>query len=325
MADRTVRAGSFVEAQLMVPFPVQSPPGKVEEISVRPESGEGWATVRSVHRVPDAVLRVKQLAFDWLEHFGWPVNLWHSGLGEHRWDTYGPTTHLEVGPPSAFHGRDYEGKEAGSLVSRTVHLEFRVIEGQLGPQGMADIFRETHDAASAVASVLAGRPLCLWNWVLTSGGIPMWHKRPSLSRFRWYGTYELGQEAWGEPLKLPDIAGWRFDSWGVARLPSGARTCCILLRSDSGHSVLSATYQEGIPSEISEGLSTPLAPLFRSTETRSGGFPVGRFFSSTLRVSVMRVELPSGNLDVIIPPGIAEERTDEHILSAWVGVFSKSG
>ena len=316
-----VAVSDFAEAQSLVPFPVSVPPGRVREILVRPERGDVWSTVWSTHVTGDVTFRVKQFAFDWLEYIGWPVNLWHTGLGEHRWDTYGRTTRLDVGPRSAFHGRDYERREAGSLVTHTVHSEFRITSGQLGPEAMAATFRETREALPEVASAVARRPLCLWNWSLRSGGFPLYRKPPTLSRFRWYSTRDLGLEAWGEPLSIPDIPGWTFDSWGVAGFPDESRTCCILLRSSDGHSVMNVTFFEGEPSGIVTAFNAPLAPLFRSAEQEVDGFPASSFVSPTLETSISRATLPTGVVEVRIPPGFAEAQSDERILTTLIRVF----
>ena len=320
-ASEVVAVSDFAEAQSLVPFPVSVPPGRAHEILVRPERGDVWSTVWSTHVTGSATIRVKQFAFDWLEHIGWPVNLWHTGLGEHRWDTYGPTTRLDVGPRSAFHGRDYERNEAGSLVIHTVHSEFRVTSGQLGPEAMAATFKETREALPKVASTLARRPLCLWNWSLRSGGFPLYRRPPTLSRYRWYSTHDLGSEAWGKPLSIPDIPGWAFDSWGVANLPGGNRSSCILLRSSDSHSVMKVTFSEGEPSGGTNAFSPPLSPLFQTTEQRVEGIPVSSFTSPILETSVSRASLPTGVLEVTIPPGFAESRSDEEILTALIRVF----
>ena len=84
---------------------------------------------------------------------------------------------------------------------------------------------------------------------------------------------------------------------------------------------MKVTFSEGEPSGGTNAFSPPLSPLFQTTEQRVEGIPVSSFTSPILETSVSRASLPTGVLEVTNPPGFAESRSDEEILTALIRVF----
>lgn len=313
MANRTVRTGSFVDAQLMVPFPVHSVPGKVEEISVRPESGESWATVRSVHRLPGVTIRAKQYTLDWFGFFGTPNKLLFTHSNRHRWGLYGPTTPLRLGHRPAFHGTDFSGQEAAALASLMTNIEVRVLKGQLGPKTMARLLRKILPIHPRQARLLAKRPLCLWSWSLRAGRTPNSRLRSVETHLRWYGNPEQGLTRWQDKARIPKLPGWNFDSVGVYRAPFASPSIFhVLYRSSDLHTTLEAGLEAGGP-RAEELVRRPYPPLFEEGAVEVPGARARSFRSETLRSSWVIVSRDRRRLTVVIPPTHSDREGDMRV------------
>jgi hypothetical protein len=302
---------SFDEAQAIVPFPVHRPPGELETIAVRRNGPASWPSVRSVHRWGDARFRVKQFAYDLLAYFGWPQNLWFREGEEaaERWDTYGRTTHLDVGPPSAFRGKDWEGAEAASLYSLGTHVEVRTLEGTLGPELTRDLLLETAGSVPPAARLLAARPLSEWNWTLRSGDSPRYRRPPVPHGIVW--------EAARGPTHPPSLEGWALSDVGFGRAPHHAGDHYLLYRSSDRHSVLSVARLAGAVGARTGDLLRPRAPLFETVGGAGKGDAVEHLRSSAFGVEVLHSTFPGGAVQAVVPTGTAVASQDFERLVEW--------
>lgn len=229
-----VRVSSMREAQALVPFPLYQPPGTIESISVRPETGDRWASVHSTVLFQDSRLRVKQVFVDPWGWYGRPANL--VGEARRRCREYrGPrpfTANTFLGTRVGFYGCDYGGMEAGFIALPT-RVEVRVLGRRLGAEAMARFYEDLRPADERASGYYMARPLPLWDWHMRIGS----PGDALLSRFKWY----LDPEAVGSDLGVKaDIPRW---------LP-GLRLDSVGLRLDDRRASLAAIYRAGGPDEV---------------------------------------------------------------------------
>ena len=297
-----VRVASYLAAQRLVPFPVFRPPGRATAIQVRPEGRDSWATVRGVHNFGAAKVSVKQFVWDLSADMGLPKNLYHNpqpGLLE----PYGRITRLALRGGVGFHGTDYEGREAGSLVRLLVHIEIRVLEGSLGPAGMRAVLSRTQPMDPHQAIRLAERPFPLWSWSMRTGK-PPWPKVPSpVARLKWYTDLEDGLQAWGRSPDVPVPNGHRFEALGVLRDPRHRHhECYLLYRSLNLDRLLEARFVKW-GSRLAEAYSVARAgPLYAADSVRLRGARGVHIRSGVLSSAQVLLNLPSGQLWVAFAP-----------------------
>jgi hypothetical protein len=292
-----VRVASLEAAQRLVRFPVFQTGDEPTEISVRPESGTKWSTVRSLQRDGSTIYSLKQYAMDYFGHFGAPNKLYTTKPD--RWALYGPTVKLRAKDGSAFHGREWDGIEGASLVTHGIHAELRVVHGRLGAKRSQRILNSLVAVSDFEVHKYDSTPLCRWNWTL--GHL---NRRPARKnwvgqRIKWILEPFGLQETIRGVLPFHSLTGWEFDCAGVSRTPVRPLVR-FFLRSKDRSTALEGTYSEGAHSKIPSA-GGPMPPMFEELDALPP--QVWGMRSPMLRWARYRVSGPKGQLAVAIPPG----------------------
>jgi hypothetical protein len=302
-----VSVESIPSAQELVPFPVFVPGDPALTITTRPATRSRWASLRTTHQVESVRFSMKQYAMDYFGHFSAPNKL-YTTKPDH-WTTYAPITELGVGDGSAFHGREWDGVEGGSLVRLATHIEVRVQKGYLGPRKIERILGELSPLDRRDAVARASRPLSLWNWSVSGRRIPGSSQTAETSGLGWIpgeSTYVRGST--GAPARTT-VQGWSLDS--VAFRPQDTRsTVRTLWRSTDLNSVLEVTFIRD--THHAQSQLAPLPPLFDCPLTITDRIRGIR--SSVLRWAHYEVCHSTGTFRVVIPPGRSELTRDRHLL-----------
>lgn len=302
-STRLVSVRSFSDAQPLVPFPVHEVALAVERIEVCPASTERWATVRSEHTLRGARFAVKQYAMDWFGHFSAPNKLYSTKTG--HWALYGPTTQLPVDRGTAFHGFDWQGREAASLATLGMHVEVRALEGALGPEGAEEALRGIRPLDPERAKELAPRPLAAGNWSLQPG-----HSVPGSSAaspaIRWTAIVDEAAREWGARVAPPALPGWSIDSLGVTGTHR-AGNLRLLYRSADLHAVLEVVHAVGPTAHHWTG-QRPSPPLFEAAVCGVPG--VLAMTAAPLDWSIYTTRAGDRSLKVVVPPGRSTSEGD---------------
>lgn len=296
----------------MVPFPVSSPQDPFARISVRVGSATLWPTVRSTHELGNASYSLKQYAMDWFGHFGAPNKLYRTR--PNRWEAYGPMTRLDVGSRSAFHGRDWSGAEAASLVTLGTHIELRVLNGHLGPMKTAAILRGISPVSAFDALALARRPLVDWNWSLQSGWLPNATQSRKLGHLR-RGIHGKDSRRTARALEgFPVLRGWSLDCAG-SNVPgrNAQRIRIALYRSLDLNTTLEIDIAQGKEPGTERRRQIPPGPMF---SLRRAGIEGAQYFrSAPLKWAKILLNIGATTVEVTVPPGrssLLEDRRTAH-------------
>lgn len=186
-------------------FAVLRPAGlDVQRMTVRLEDGDVWGTVRFLTRQGGVLLRVKEFVYDWGFSHGNPINLSTGAWEAYRTPVSFPVQHDFVG----FHGVDYSGKEAGSVVMHDTHVEVEVVEGELGVEGIRAFMATLSPVDPEVAEWIEAKPFALKSYHARRKR-PPWPAMPTLARMDWYVDAEPVERRIGSALPLA------FDSVGL--------------------------------------------------------------------------------------------------------------
>jgi hypothetical protein len=317
--DTLQRMVSLQEAQSLVPFPLFQLPGPTQNVTVRLGSRSVWPSVRTTHRRAGVTYTVKQYAMDWFGHFGAPNKMYCTRPDD--WEPYGATTDLGLDPKSAFHGRDWTGSEAASLVTLGVHIELRVTAGALGQEGARQFFREVRPLNPIASRELSRRPLTDWNWTLQAESVPNSIQGERFSLLRW-APYQAGDRAEERSVEAPKLQGWKPDSIGIPADPAGTRATTILLyRSEDLETTLELTLSR--PSDSVAPGAIPQPPMFASPSSELDRIRIYR--SPAFRWAKAFVGLGSTSAELTIPPGRSTPQGNERMVQSIVHHFTRRG
>lgn len=203
------------------------------EIVVRVESRQRWATVRSMHAVDGAEIRIKQFVYDWSDVSGIPTNVAH-GWG----NFYVPPVVFAVAGRPAFLGKDYKEHAAGFVSYWMVQVEASNFSSQ-ETSPIRQVLESVRPAIGKDARALASRPLPLWSWIMRSGGRAWPNLSPTFARMRWFVDIEEAKTVPNLVKRVPTLDGYHFDSVGVTQSTTEeVPSTCWLFRTDDDHATL---------------------------------------------------------------------------------------
>ncbi len=303
----------LLAAQRLVPFPLFVPRHRPLAVTVRRTSRRRWPTVRTTHRYGTVLYAMKQYAMDYFGHFSAPNKLY--ATTPQAWVPYAPITPLEVRHGSAFHGREWDRIEGGSLVSLGMHVEVRVHKGALGPRGMRAVLDGLSRWDRRDALARAGRPLSYWNWSVSRRRIPTASSNEETAGLVWRPWEGPGLAPATAPRTSAVIEGWRPDS--VAYRPGeGRRIARALWRSEDLNAVLEVIRLPPRGSGASSGW--PLPPLFELPGAARP--PVRGVRSRTLRWAYYEFDTGRETFRVVVPPGRSGVLRDRQLLRELTGL-----